>query len=464
MEDIIKKLDMIGVPGNGLSWERIESYASNYKQYCLTEALIKDISIEKFKLSNHQQQAWDRIKDWVNTTDSYFVLRGYAGSGKSYLLSLLSKEVKTIDFTAPTNKATKVLSKFVKTNASTIYSLLGIRMKQVDDHLELTFSDTPPYFPKNSIIVVDECSMVNKQLLEFIHKTVERTKCKVLFVGDPAQLPPVGEPKTLAWNMAEKPNKFFMKQVIRYDNQLLSLATRIRDNLSNKEYYSPIEDDNDDGEGVFLKRNRREWIDLLKECRHPADFMETKVIAWRNKTVNAYNQLIRDNFGFENKYEVGDIVLIAEPVEKYGQIIATIDDEYVITDVYSSSVIVEVDNKEIVINTYRLTLIDEDEQTLTLDIPMNESTLQGVLSYKADLARNAKNSQRREFWKDFWDTKNKFHSVRYGYAITAHRAQGSTYETVFVDQKDIMINQNKREALRCLYVACTRPTTALITY
>ena len=465
MKDIVNKLDLLGVPGNGLSWERIESYASNYELYALPRMVDSILDIAPtFKLSDHQQKAWNKIKVWLSNSESYFVLRGYAGSGKSYLLSLLAKEKGTTYFTAPTNKATKVLSKFTKTEAKTIYSLLGIRMQQVEDKLQLEFSDTPPYFPRNSVIVIDESSMLGHELLRFIINTVKRTGCKILFVGDPAQLPPVGEPRTLAWSVTtDKANKSFMKQVIRYDNQLLSLATKIRENLGNGDYYSPIEDDNDGGEGVFLYK-KRQWLDLLNEYTNPTMFNDTKIIAWRNKTVNAYNQWIRDNLGFKNVYEVGDIVLIAEPVEKYGQIIATIDDEYTITNVGTSAVTIEVDSKEEYVNTYSLTLEDSEGDTILINIPINMVTVQNILAYKASLAREAKGSERKELWKDFWDTKHKFHSVRYGYAITAHRAQGSTYKTVFVDQQDIMANSNKREALRCLYVACTRPTTSLITF
>ena len=64
-------------------------------------------------------------------------------------------------------------------------------------------------------------------------------------------------------------------------------------------------------------------------------------------------------------------------------------------------------------------------------------------------------------WKAFWALKELFHDIKYAYAITAHRSQGSTYENVYVDYQDILLNRERREAFQCLYVATSRPTTKL---
>ena len=77
-------------------------------------------------------------------------------------------------------------------------------------------------------------------------------------------------------------------------------------------------------------------------------------------------------------------------------------------------------------------------------------------------ARNPLAALRRSKQETFWALKELFHDVKYAYAITAHRAQGSTYENVYVDYQDILMNRERREAFQCLYVACSRPTTKLI--
>ena len=86
---------------------------------------------------------------------------------------------------------------------------------------------------------------------------------------------------------------------------------------------------------------------------------------------------------------------------------------------------------------------------------------EGAFANKTErLAQEAKADKRK--WRHFWDLKDAFHSLRHAYAITAHRAQGSTYEHAYVDWRDILLNRNRQEAYRCLYVACTRPKKVLV--
>jgi len=66
-----------------------------------------------------------------------------------------------------------------------------------------------------------------------------------------------------------------------------------------------------------------------------------------------------------------------------------------------------------------------------------------------------------KLWRRFWDLKDLFHDVRFAYALTAHRSQGSTYQNVLVDYGDILYNRNRREAFQCLYVGCSRASKRL---
>jgi len=96
-----------------------------------------------------------------------------------------------------------------------------------------------------------------------------------------------------------------------------------------------------------------------------------------------------------------------------------------------------------------------------LYIPVDEGKLSLLLNSRAALASTLTGKARKKAWSSFWELKNTFQSVRYAYALTAHRAQGSTYDNVFVDMADITANKDKREAYRALYVACTRARTAV---
>ena len=455
--EIIKQLDERSVPGEGLTWDRVLTFAKLYNKESVIEIDVTKLNeVSTDTLSDDQLKAWEKIQVWVKTDDPYFVLRGYAGSGKTYLLRLL-KQLKIDNlFTAPTNKAAKVLSKSTNGKAVTTFSALGIKMSQEEDGLVLKFSDTPPYIPKKSILIVDECSMVGEQLCDFIDTTQQRTKCKILYVGDPAQLPPVGEARSKSWRATRDVDcRAFLKQIMRYDNELLNLATKIRECIQEKTYNVRIRDANDGKEGVFLHRS---IAPIILKHKNPVDWQNRKVIAWRNKTVTEYNKLIRENFGFTDDYNAGDIILMAEPVELNGNIIASVDEEFTVKDIHEDHRKVYHESNEYEIPVWRLAV--SGDRDLTLYVAKTYSDVERLLSAKAHKAKTSSTkSERRDNWRDFWETKGLFHKIRYGYALTAHRAQGSTYEEVFVDQRDILANENKREALRCLYVAATRATT-----
>lgn len=368
-------------------------------------------------------------------------------------------------FTAPTNKATKVLSRAVGRAAATTYSALGLRMVQDEDTTKMDFGVKIPYIPEGSILVVDEASMCSSDLVKFLDKARMINNCKVLYVGDPAQLPPVGEDSSPCWQITQDPScRAFLKEVMRFDNQLLTAATNIRECLLNEDWITPLVDDHDDDGGVYLLQEAR-FLRSVLAIGSPEGFSDTKLIAWRNKTVDLYNRRIRESFGFKEQFKVTDRLLLAAPIKmkdsnQPGQstIIGHIDDEVVVLE--ASETFRTVDKVRVPIWLLQV----EGDIPLELSIPTDPVQLNKVLAHRADAARHAQKSQRRAAWAAFWEVKDMFNVVRYGYAMTAHRAQGSTYTHTFVDQKDILLNSVKDEAFRCLYVACTRATDSLITF
>lgn len=455
-------LDQLGIK-DGTLLERVKRIANvpNHAQ----EPLQSEPS--SLKLSADQEAAMNKIRLWLASPQPYFVLRGFAGSGKTTLMRVLNSQHRGIYFSATTNKAAKVLGSAVDKIAKTTYSLLGLRMVEDDDKLVLRQADHPPHFPANAVIVIDEASMVSHELMQAVDNARKRCGIKILYVGDPAQLPPVGEPRSPAWRCTNDPAcRSILKQVMRNDNELLTLATRIRRRIREQDWRFPIRRDmsitNGEFRGVVMRKSREEFIETMLDEVPTHDLRETKVIAWRNKTVNEYNKLIRRKLGFNDPFCIGDIVLLAEPIEYNGNLIAHTDDEFVVEGVDDDSLDIDTDSGKMGIATWRLSVAGD--QRLQLQIPQKPFILQEQLSAKAFVARRAKGHERAELWRDFWDTKRRFHAVRYGYAMTAHRAQGSTYNTVWVDAQDILANHDSHEAFRCLYVACTRPTTLLHSY
>lgn len=428
----------------------------------LTQPVEVDDKVEEepIKLSEDQEKAWELIKAWSNNSEPHFILRGWAGTGKSYLLKQLKTLNKSIFYSAPTNKAAKVLGKYLGQPTKTTFSLFGLRLEHEEDEVFLKKISNPPYFPPKSIIVVDESSMVGSLLFNAIEEVRESMDLKILYVGDPLQLPPVKELRSPAWQVTKDPqNKFTLKKIMRYDNELLKLATDIRECITDKEWRTPLNSSNNDGmQGIWLKSSREAFIkEMLKQIT-PETMQQTKVIAWRNKIVTEYNEIIRRSLGFYNEYNVGDSILLAEPIEEKDQIIAHTDDEFIIKDITPSLLAVDLHNIEV----YKMEI--SGDQELTINVPMNPQNLDYVLGEKAKVARQSNGYKRKELWREFWKAKSQFHSIRFGYALTAHRAQGSTYETCFVDQHDILANPTKREAFRCLYVAATRASDRIISY
>ena len=183
-------------------------------------------------LNMEQLEAIESIQDWLKTPSSYYLLSGAAGTGKTFCVQELVNRVRgKIVFTAPTNKATKVLRVTLTTDeytpiCKTIYSLLGLQLTPNGAVKQIKSPEDPVDLSTIKLIVVDEASMVNGILTEEIKKAVGNYKLKVLFMGDENQLPPVGEGLSQVWKTVENRSELF--QVMRFENQILELANRIK--------------------------------------------------------------------------------------------------------------------------------------------------------------------------------------------------------------------------------------------
>lgn len=445
-------------------------------------------------LTKDQQTAFSKIETWLEAADApYFILTGGAGTGKSFLIQsvcrlLLNK--RTVYLTAPTNKAANVLTEMAKEAnlsgvvAKTIYSLLGLKMVAVEEDLVLSLDDVKTFLPDRCVLILDEAGMTQKEIVKILVDVVKLRNVKLLCVGDPLQLPPVNENRSKIWKLIdygddEEPSPFYaeLTEVVRFDSSLLKLSTKIRKAIISKAWESDsydqrlirktsIDSEDEQGkitQGVLVHNSYFSFVDELLSGATPNAFKKRKVIAWRNKTVNKFNSLIREQMGFTEDFVEGDLLMVAAPVEQDGVILATIDEEIQVQGLQDSSVSVGLEYRTI--RVLKLQCSSGRRGTLWLNICQEDDKVQAMLSNLATLARRSDNrTQRAKAWEEFWNIKNKFHKVRYAYAITAHRAQGSTLHEVFVDQSDILANSDERTAMKCLLVACTRPTNILHSY
>lgn len=417
----------------------------------------------KFTPTEDQARALANLNTWLDNWhrgDPYFVLGGYAGTGKTFCISELAKsgryKPEQLVFTAPTNKAVKVLRNYLDaaglsaSPSRTIYSLLGLSMQTNGEVKELTSPEDPVDLSTVKLIVVDEGSMVNKFLMRAIEDFVS---CPVIFMGDPAQLPPVGEITSPIWKIGSTDQ---LTKVMRYDNAILDLATRLRSIVDHPAPSIKIETD----DPVF-RVGKGDLPGLFEANLDAIKAGNAKVIAWRNVRVGEYNQQIRKLiFGAAaiDPWLPGDkIVATAQLKDLDDNTFMRTDEEAVV-----EACVVGHHPKYRDFEIFNLLVVLESgrKQTLRVLTPTGDFHLNNKLN---QLSTDAK-AGKRYLWREFWALKEAFHEIKHSYAITTHRSQGSSYNLVFVDLEDILLNKNRQEAFRSLYVAVTRAREAVYVF
>lgn len=422
-----------------------------------------------------------------------YVLQGYAGTGKTFLMSMfveyiLSATKLKVAMTAPTHKAVKVMNEMASYNSdnltyATIHSLLGLREKI--DHLgrqtfvQLRAEDCK--VGEYQLVIVDESSMLPDELFNLLYEYVP--KVKVIFVGDPSQIPPIGMEDSIPLT-AEFQRDLDMKvgtltKVLRQaeENPIIATSMKVRNAIGRSEVL-PIRDnsysENFDGIYFIGTAHKKDFLTLLRAYYNSPNF-ETdsdfaKVIAWTNKEVKAYNSLIRKMIYGENvpKYCEGE-KLIANRVitNNDGDILFVNNEEF------------EIDSYEVVQAAYKgLDLIFYDARVVQRNLSFtktkiirlvhedSEQDYQNLLQSIVARAKEAKagSYEAIDAWKEFYMLQEIFADVNYNYAITAHRSQGSTYENVFIIENDINRNRNVVERNRIKYTAFTRPSRKLFIF
>lgn len=444
------------------------------------------------QLTPDQSSALAAIEAWFNLPlpddgDEYalaryqsFLLNGAAGTGKTFCLQLLLDtlpDLSGILFTAPTNKAVKVLQQTLNaagiyTECCTIYSALNLRMMPDGGVKVLTSSDSRGRinWARISLCVLDEASMVNRTLRHHIQVLQSTHAVRFLYVGDSAQLPPVGEPNSAVIDSHLPDTTATLLKVVRQDNQILTLGTAIRAQVQSWAPCITINSDNDGEEGVWKYMLGGEAERRILQAADEGLFQSptgAKAIAWRNAVVNKLNMFIRSHL-FPNTSELfceGDRIILMEPVQELGMARGQQRPTLHTTDTEGTVDSARVEPHPIYPQFLCDHLTATSDEGTKMDLWVLEQGKKNLASWKAEkerLLHDAKLNSR--LWHGFWAFLEAFHSVRHGYAITAHRAQGSTYEQAFVNASDIFCNQNRSEAFRCLYVACTRPKKRLIVW
>jgi len=415
-------------------------------------------------LIEEQKQAFIRItSEFVCRPDEVreMKLAGYAGTGKTFVLGRIVKTLRGAGYSvlgaAPTNRAAEEVSRSIGGEAATIHRLLGLQVQRDGEggYRAVQVGDTK--IPDGSIVVVDEASMVCAD----VHRAARACGDAVrwLWVGDPGQLPPVGERESGVFSC----DGATLTRVVRQaeSNPILDLATRIRNGEAWRDR-GVLRYGN--GEGIGATSSVQRWLEsAARNIEQWGTGVEgTRVLCYTNDRATHFNGVLRKMLRGE-----------AAPAFARGEVLRAHQSWHVAGEqVLRNGECVEV--QEATPRQTRFDGTDQDGWTLTVqgtgggeerrvDVLAREcrKAFEKKTTEVKSEAQSASGDERRRLWKRYYDRRERFADLRPNYATTIHKAQGETVRHAYVDLTSILRSGDPKKQQALLYVAVTRPTKNL---
>ena len=440
-----------------------------------------------------QEIAVKSLSEFLLSTanDTVFVLRGYAGTGKTSLVGALVKAMDKLQqksvLLAPTGRAAKVFSAYAGHPAFTIHKKIYRQQSFSNEVSNFSINDN---LTTHTLYIVDEASMISNEglsgsmfgtgrllddLVEFVYSGAG---CRLLLMGDTAQLPPVGEEQSPA--LATEALKGYGLNVIEVDltqvvrqvqsSGILWNATQIRQLIAEDECFSLPKIKVSGFPDIQVVRGD-ELIDILTGCYEKDGMDETIVVCRSNKRANIYNKGIRAQILYrEDELNTGDLLMVAKNnyfwTEKYKEMDFIANGEIaVVRRVRRTSELYGFRFAEVLLafpdqNDFELEanlLLD----TLHSDAPAlpkteNDRLFYSVLEDYVDIT-----VKRERMKKMKADPHYNALQVKYAYAVTCHKAQGGQWQNVFLDQGYMSDEYLTPDYFRWLYTAFTRASKTL---
>ena len=460
--------------------------------------------VQQIKLTASQETAKKAILNFIKIADAskgeYFTLTGKAGTGKTTLIQEVIREIakdnpyQRFVVSALAHKAVQVIygktkksSKFV--SASTVASLLGMKLDQETGEFKQVKGGKAKIKP-DSILFVDEASMLNEQNIECLMDAAIRAKSKVIFLGDPGQLPPIRTRELVKYG-TDSLSPVFKTQKDEYS---AGLTERVRqgegspildyadtfwnynttegqtDKRVNDEDMSRVE--NAQGSIEFINEQQADKIvPLFKQAVETNNPSLIKVVAYHNNTVKQWNQIIRRKV-YGDEYSPnplpGDILMMTDTYNDP----ASDDAKPLLFNSEDISVI----STGPIRTVYRVQLMDatiKDARGKIITVPLIIPTQKNIAEFNNNKrllwneAQKYKNTDRGKYKRAldmYWSYGTEWAHVEYGYAITSHKSQGSTYDVSIVDSADINSNgfMSDISKARSIYTAITRARNSAV--
>lgn len=425
--------------------------------------------------------------------NTLFLLRGYAGTGKTSLVAALVKTLlqlkQPVMLLAPTGRAAKVFSSYADAPAYTIHKRI-YRQKSI---IDMDSFQTNINLHKHTLFIVDEASMISNEglsgsmfgtgrllddLMQFVYSC---EGCRLILVGDTAQLPPVGEEESPALSrcVLEGYNldvtEVNLTEVVRQEREsgILWNATHLRRLMQEEMFY----------EFPRLRTNfpdvcvmpGDELIEALEDSYHQCGTDQTIMVTRSNKRANIFNNGIRSRIlDYEEELSGNDLVMVAKNnyywTEQSG--LMQQKDAKMSFIANGDVAVVRRFRNERQLYGFRFadaTLRFPDYDNLELDVTVLLDTLQ---SEAPALTRQQQEQLFNAVWEDYPEIRDKRErmkrlrqdpyynalQIKYAYAVTCHKAQGGQWQHVYIDQGYITEDMLSPDYFRWLYTALTRAT------
>lgn len=429
-------------------------------------------------LTEHQQEAYEGIVKDIKEAlsdnvwnESIISLIGPAGVGKTFMTSQIVETLMNmthrgrklkIKLTTPTHKSLKVAKDMLEQNeleieSSTIHSFLNLKLQPnyQSGIQELIMDNFNKDNTRVDVLIVDESSMISADLFKYIKSAIKSSKVKVvLFIGDYLQLPPVDGESNPVFEMKSQHK---LNEIVRQalDNPIIAEATKLRMFIENQNFV-PIRE---------LLRDATDFGSSISIFNEPKEFMNDyfnngndKILtSYTNARVNKYNSGIR-------KAKKGDVALFVPGDELVFQD-AHVDGDDIIHmngDVITIKECKQIEDPNVQIHYWEIK--DEENKEFKVIDPYSDQRFKEVLEMYSAIAKKATGYEKKTAWAEFFNIKNSFSDVKYIYASTIHKLQGSTYEDVYIDLREIEDFsgfQDMEFMYRLIYVALTRASNSV---
>jgi exodeoxyribonuclease-5 len=441
------------------------------------------------ELTTDQKDTLRQLSNFIfnQKKEELFLLKGYAGTGKTTLIGALVTKLWTVGkksvLLAPTGRAAKVMSSFSNSKAYTIHKKIYFPKKQSNGGVSFTLGVNKH---KDTIFIVDEASMISDRSLEanlfendslladLIQYVYSGHRCKLMFVGDVAQLPPVKlnispalDPSVLEIDYQKDVILSELSEVVRQTKQsgILVNATQIRSQLE-QELYGDFRFQIDGYSDIVRLIEGNEIQEAIEDAYREVGKEETAFIVRSNKRANLYNESIRSRILYlEHDLAVGDFMMVVK--NNYFWLPTTSTVGFI-----ANGDLIEVLEIRAIKELYGFKFAEVTVQMV--DYPNQKPfdtilMLDTISSESPSLSYEDSNRLYQEVLKDYENEKSKYKKylgvknneyfnalqVKFSYAITCHKSQGGQWKRIFIEQPYLPDGVDK-EYLRWLYTAITR--------